>query len=304
MEGFDLVALVGAGLGRAYRLLGPALHRLRAKGGQVLLAAPADDGLAGQADPRLDLAPAPALEMLAALAQGRGQASPAAGPWATARSRLVLVGETCLGPETLAAWRRLEAALAGQTNDRLGVVPALAAGPAARAAGFGPACLPGGQPLSSSGWAALERAWGAPLPRDPGLGANDILAAAQAGRIKGLFILGGALPPGETLAPGLLEAAAGVEFLALMTSQDDALCRLAGVTLPRLLDMEKAGTLLDAAGRRRALAVAVQPPPGMRPELTVLAALLQGLGGQGQPSQPRQARVELEEAIKALEKEA
>ncbi|MBI5522037.1 MAG: FAD-dependent oxidoreductase [Desulfarculus sp.] len=297
IEGLEMVALVGGGLARAYRLLEPALHRLRAKGGQVLLAAPADDGLAGQADLRLDLAPAPALEMLADLAQGRGQASLAAEMWATANSRLVLVGEVCLGPPALEAWRRLVAALAGQAGARLGVLPALAAGPAARAAGFGPACLPGGRPLSPFGWAALERTWGASLPHDPGLDGAGILAAAQAGRLKGLLVLGAPLAPGEDVAPGLLEAAAKVEFLALLTSQEGALCRLAHVALPRLLEMEKDGTLLDAAGRRQALAVAARPAPGMRPELEVLAALLQGLAGQSQASQPRQVRAELEGLI-------
>ncbi|HEU0090099.1 MAG TPA: NADH-quinone oxidoreductase subunit G [Pseudonocardiaceae bacterium] len=160
------------------------------------------------------------------------------------------------------------ARLAARTGARIGWVPRRAGERGALEAGAAPTLLPGGRPVIDPGARAeIERAWGVPVPAEPGRDTAAILAAAAAGQLDGLVVAGVQLAdlPDPQLAEEALRQAKFVLSLELRTS---AVTEIADVVLPVAAAPEKAGSYLNWEGRRRGFA-------------TTLTTLTSGTGGTG-----------------------
>jgi formate dehydrogenase major subunit len=301
IEEHDLVVLVGSGLGQAYRLLEPSLHRLRAAGGKVILMAEGQDVLAPRADLLLELNCEQAWSRLADLLAADLPSGQMAPCLAGAERILLLGAQGQVTPVVLSALDRLGRCLLTRPGRAvsLALIPVTPAGRAAQAAGLSPAFLPGGLRPNPSRAQVLAQALRDSGPIVEGLFSDQIIAAMEAGGVRGLLVQGG-LKPGEETSPRLLAAARRLDFLALTASFREPLCELAQVVLPRPLCWERAGALVDGAGDQRHAEAALAPPPGVRDELLTLGLILQGLTGKAQPMGTQAVAAELRDLSRRL----
>ena len=121
--------------------------------------------------------------------------------------------------------------------------------------------------------ARMSRAWKEELPLAAGATLVEMIDRAQAGIIKGLFIVGenpvGSLPPqiGAKEALGKLDLLVCQELFLTETAA------LAHVVLPAASAMEKDGTFTNTEGHVQAVRPAINPVGDSRPDWEILSAL-------------------------------
>src|SRR3972149_1073559 len=124
----------------------------------------------------------------------------------------------------------------------------------------------------------MEARWGCPLPAAPGLTVVEMVNAAHAGRLKGMYLMGENPMVSD---PDLNHVRAGLSRLAFMVSQEIFLTEtaaLADVVLPATSHFEKDGTTVNTE-RRVQWQVSVLSPPGQpRRDWAILADLSARLG--------------------------
>ncbi len=143
--------------------------------------------------------------------------------------------------------------------------------------GLAPGLLPGRARLAEPP-AELAAAWGE-LPADVGHDATGILAAAAAGEIDVLFLLG-ADPLGDY--PDSLLARLGISSAQTVVAVDTFLTQSAAeadIFLPAAAFGEKSGTTTNLEGRVSALGDLVTPPGSARPDWMIAAELAVLCGG-------------------------
>jgi formate dehydrogenase alpha subunit len=119
----------------------------------------------------------------------------------------------------------------------------------------------------------VSRAWKEELPLAAGATLIEMIDRAQAGIIKGLFIVGenpvGSLPPqiGTKEALGKLDLLVCQELFLTETAA------LAHVVLPAASAMEKDGTFTNTEGHVQAVRPAINPLGDSRPDWEILSAL-------------------------------
>ena len=131
---------------------------------------------------------------------------------------------------------------------------------------------------------AFERAWGAPIPAKPGLSAHEMIAAANDGRIKALYILGEEIlntsPQGAMVRRSLQQC----DFVIVQEIQTSETSRYADVLLPGVSFAEKTGTFTSAERRVQMVHQAIQPLGQSRPDWQIIAELGRRLQSNGHRS--------------------
>ena len=124
-----------------------------------------------------------------------------------------------------------------------------------------------------------NRAGGAILfgGESPEAGLAGVIAAAAAGKLKGLIVLNGI--PDFVFPEALVLAASKLEFLAVITSSS-ALSPCAHVVLPGAAWAEKDGTFVNIDGRAQRIRRAVAPPGSAASEIEPLQNALVDLGAR------------------------
>ena len=136
------------------------------------------------------------------------------------------------------------------------------------------ALLPGALDLTDQdARAQIARAWKEDLPVAAGATLTEIIDRAQAGIIKGLFVVGenpvGSLPP----QTGVKEALGKLDLLVCQELFLTETAALAHVVLPAASAMEKAGTFTNTEGHVQAVRPAIDPLGDSRPDWEILSAL-------------------------------
>ncbi|MBB6349995.1 formate dehydrogenase subunit alpha [Nonomuraea muscovyensis] len=149
-----------------------------------------------------------------------------------------------------------------------------------------PDLLPGYQRVTDP--AARERAarsWGAEIPAEPGLRIPQMFAAARAGDLGALWIIGEdvcATDPDTTRVAEALEACPLVVCNELFLSET---ARRADVVLPAASWLEKDGTFVNFDRRFQRVRPALAPPGLARADFTIVHAVAEALGaGLGCPT--------------------
>jgi len=142
-----------------------------------------------------------------------------------------------------------------------------------------PTVLPGWRSVDDApARAALEEAWGTPLPSQPGADVHQMLARCEAGKMDMLYVVGGdpllSYPDGELVERALSKC-------GLLVVQDaflSATARLAHVVLPAAAFAEEAGTFTSNEGRVQTLRPVRRPAFEARAHTEIFALLASALG--------------------------
>jgi formate dehydrogenase major subunit len=125
---------------------------------------------------------------------------------------------------------------------------------------------------------AIERLWGAPLDREPGLTVVEIMHAAAAGHIRGMYVMGENPAMSD---PDLAHARAALATLELLVVQDifpTETAYLADVILPASAFAEKTGTFTNTDRMVQLGRQAIAPPGQARQDLDIIVDLAHRLG--------------------------
>ncbi|MBI4505588.1 MAG: molybdopterin-dependent oxidoreductase [Chloroflexi bacterium] len=151
--------------------------------------------------------------------------------------------------------------------------------------GCAPDLLPGQAALDNlEARDRLDRLWGAPPPREPGLNLLEQVRAAYEGRLKALYIVG-ANPLVALPDPAFTRAA--LERLDLLVVQDifpSETAALAHVVLPACSVAETRGTFTNLERCVQVVRPAVTPVGGSRPDWWILGEMLRRLVDPTRPA--------------------
>ncbi|KES09098.1 formate dehydrogenase [Streptomyces toyocaensis] len=149
-----------------------------------------------------------------------------------------------------------------------------------------PDLLPGyGKVTDAAARARAEAVWGVPVPERPGLRIPDMFAAARAGELRALWVIGEdvcATDPDTNKVAAALDACPLVVCSELFPSET---ARRADVVLPVASWLEKDGTFVNFDRRFQRVRPAVPPPGGARSDFHVVHAVAAAMGaGLGCPT--------------------
>ncbi len=144
--------------------------------------------------------------------------------------------------------------------------------------GAAPDLLPGRQPIDDDtarkNW---EKTWKTSISPDPGLNMARVIAAAEKGSLKALYIMGEnplrALPESGRVKKAL----ENLELLVVQDILNSETAQIADVVLPGAPLSEKQGSVTNLEGRIQSFLPVVTPPGKARPDWEILDLLAAGL---------------------------
>jgi predicted molibdopterin-dependent oxidoreductase YjgC len=137
-----------------------------------------------------------------------------------------------------------------------------------------PDVLPGYQPITDPGTRErFETAWETVLPAEPGFTVTEILDAALAGRIRGLYVLGENAVMTDPDLTHVHRCLAAGEFLVIQEIFLSETARFAHVVLPAAASAEKTGTFTNTERRVQLSRPAVAPPGDARPDWWIIVEI-------------------------------
>jgi predicted molibdopterin-dependent oxidoreductase YjgC len=145
--------------------------------------------------------------------------------------------------------------------------------------GVTPRLLPGYADLEDAAERSrFEKAWEMTIPEKPGMGALDILQAAEEGKVKGLYIAGENPAVTYPDAGRTRKALAALDFLVVQDCFLTETASLAHVVLPAVTFAEKEGTFTNVERRVQRVRPALQPFGEARPDLWIFQELGKAMG--------------------------
>jgi formate dehydrogenase major subunit len=142
-----------------------------------------------------------------------------------------------------------------------------------------PDLLPGYQHLADAEVRArFARSWGVDLPARPGLRILDMFAAAIAGRVRAMYVIGEDIAQTDPDSGNVRKALAACD---LVVSHDLYLSRtaqLADVVFPAVSFLEKDGTFVNFDRRVQRVRPALNPPGQAKPDFEILYLLARAMG--------------------------
>ncbi|HET9467585.1 MAG TPA: molybdopterin-dependent oxidoreductase, partial [Vicinamibacterales bacterium] len=144
--------------------------------------------------------------------------------------------------------------------------------------GCEPSLLPGSLTLDA-GRAAFEALWGTPVPRGRGLNAIEMIAAARAGRLKALWVIGYDVLLSNPDAHNTARALDALDFVVVQDLFMTETARACGsVFLPACSSFEKEGTFMNAERRIQRVRPALQPIGASKPDWKIICGLAAVMG--------------------------
>jgi formate dehydrogenase alpha subunit len=139
--------------------------------------------------------------------------------------------------------------------------------------------------------------WGRPVPDRAGFTAVEMIEAALAGNIRGMFITGENVVASFPRPSQVSQALASLDFLAVADMFLTETARLATVVLPAASFAEKEGTYTNFEGRLQRLHKAIEPYGESLPDSEIIMKLAEKLGATMPFSYGRQVMEEIEEMV-------
>ena len=128
----------------------------------------------------------------------------------------------------------------------------------------------------------FEALWGAELDLKPGLTVVEIMNAAKAGKIRGMYIMGENPAMSDPDVAHAREAMAGLEHLVVQDIFLTETAYMADVVLPATAFPEKDGSFTNTDRMVQLARKAIEPPGEAREDLWIIVQLAQATGpGRG-----------------------
>jgi len=161
-----------------------------------------------------------------------------------------------------------------------------------------PDLLPGYQSLEDTeARKNFEERWRVCLPANPGLTALEMIEQAEAGKIKGMLIVG-ENPMLSFPSPSLVrKALASLDFLVVTDMFPTETAKLATVVLPAASFAEKEGTVTNFEGRVQRILKAIEPPGDSLTDFEIILKLAEKMGHPMPYSSLQQVIDEIEELV-------
>ena len=147
---------------------------------------------------------------------------------------------------------------------------------------------------------AFEDFWAQPLPRAPGLTVVEIINAAHAGRIRGMYILGENPAMSDPDLSHVREALASLDFLVVQDIFPTETAWLADVILPASAHAEKTGTFTNTDRLVQLGRAALAPPGQARQDLAIIVDIATRLGLAWPYTHPRDVFEEMRGCMPSL----
>jgi formate dehydrogenase alpha subunit len=143
----------------------------------------------------------------------------------------------------------------------------------------------------------FESRWGSRLPQNAGLSALEMIEQAQAGKLKGMLIVG-ENPAASFPRPSLVKKALeSLEFLAVADIFLSETAGLADVVLPSASFAEKEGSFTNFEGRTQPARRAIEPMAECLPDWQIVLRLAEKMGQPMPYASPQEVRNEIEELV-------
>jgi len=143
----------------------------------------------------------------------------------------------------------------------------------------------------------FEEQWGVCLPTNSGLTALEMMEQAEAGKIKGMLIVG-ENPVSSFPHPSLVRnALTSLEFLVVADMFLSETAKLAAVILPAASFAEKEGTFTNFEGRVQRVRKAIEPLGDSLSDWEIILQLAERIGYPMPYSSPQQVMSEIKELV-------
>ncbi len=145
--------------------------------------------------------------------------------------------------------------------------------------GCEPAHLAGYAPLSDENAARFQAAWGAPVPREPGLGMLDMMDAAARGELRALWSIGYDILFTHANVAATRAAHARLDLVIVQDLFLNETAKEFGtVFLPAASSFEKDGTFMNAERRVQRVRRAIPPVGASLPDWEIVCRLAHAMG--------------------------
>jgi formate dehydrogenase alpha subunit len=157
-----------------------------------------------------------------------------------------------------------------------------------------PNVLPGYQKVDDPGAVArFQRAWGNPLPSEPGWKIPEMYDAALDGKLKAMWIVGYDVAQSDPNTRHVQRALASLEFLVVSDLFLNQTTRWADVVLPAAGALEKDGAFTNGERRIQRVRQVVPPPGEARPDWQAVCAVASAMGCAMAYEHPSQIMAEI-----------
>jgi len=147
---------------------------------------------------------------------------------------------------------------------------------------------------------AFERLWGAPLDRRPGLTVVEIMHAAIAGTIRGMYVMGENPAMSDPDLHQARRALAGLELLVVQDIFPTETACLADVILPASAFPEKTGSFTNTDRMVQLARQALEPPGQARQDLWIIVQMARRLGLDWHYEHPREVFEEMRAGMASI----
>jgi formate dehydrogenase major subunit len=148
--------------------------------------------------------------------------------------------------------------------------------------------------------ARFEKLWGTALDPKPGLTVVEIMHAAQAKQIRGMYVMGENPAMSDPDVDHAREALATLEHLVVQDIFLTETAYLADVVLPATAWPEKAGTVTNTDRMVQLGRPAVAPPGEAKPDLWIINQIARGMGLDWRYDHPKQVFDEMRQGMDSI----
>ncbi len=146
----------------------------------------------------------------------------------------------------------------------------------------------------------FEKLWNAKLDTKPGLTVVEIMAAADAGKIRGMYIMGENPAMSDPDAGHARAAMAKLEHLVVQDIFLTETCYLADVILPATAFPEKTGTFTNTDRMVQLGRKAIEPPGAAKEDFWILCELARRIGLDWDYAQPKDVFDEMRKGMNSI----
>lgn len=157
-----------------------------------------------------------------------------------------------------------------------------------------PNWLPGYQAISDDALRAkFEREYGVSIPKEPGLNNIAMLIAAEAGKLRGMYVMGEEMALVDSNANHVQHILANLDFLVVQDMFLTKTARFADVILPAAPSLEKEGTFTNTERRIQRLYEVMPPLGDSKPDWWILQKVARALGANWNYEHPSEIMDEI-----------